>query len=271
MIYPKIKQWCDDFHGQLFVTLDPDNNVLIASKYVELFYKTVYRNYVSIAEDTETLKDLWDFYLLEMLPQLQREYKAITIQYNPIENYSMTEHGEDSDTITNNLNVSGSNSQTGNASGGSIASGSNTTNYGATSGTSAETVAPFDSATYHNNKQLNNSETAHTDTADTETTTNTTSTTTASGTSSQSTTGTVTTEKEHDFNRSGNVGVTTSQQMIASELELRKTHIVRDFLTNFARRYFFIDMNVELPVVPSIDDLIAEILRRIPKAEEDEF
>lgn len=39
----------------------------------------------------------------------------------------------------------------------------------------------------------------------------------------------------------GNIGVTTSQQMIESELELRKRNVVIEYLTEFATMYFFID------------------------------
>ena len=53
------------------------------------------------------------------------------------------------------------------------------------------------------------------------------------------------TEKEHidTFKKRihGNVGVTTSQQMIESELELRKRNVVTEYLTEFATMYFFID------------------------------
>ena len=53
------------------------------------------------------------------------------------------------------------------------------------------------------------------------------------------------TEKEHVDKVSkrihGNIGVTTSQQMIDSELELRKRNVVTEYLTEFATMYFFID------------------------------
>ena len=53
------------------------------------------------------------------------------------------------------------------------------------------------------------------------------------------------TEKEHvdKFSKRihGNIGVTTSQQMIESELELRKRNVVTEYLSEFANMYFFID------------------------------
>ena len=53
------------------------------------------------------------------------------------------------------------------------------------------------------------------------------------------------TEKEHvdKFVKHihGNIGVTTSQQMVESELELRKRNVITEYLTEFATMYFFID------------------------------
>ena len=53
------------------------------------------------------------------------------------------------------------------------------------------------------------------------------------------------TEKEHvDIFKKrihGNIGVTTSQQMIESELELRKRNVITEYLKEFATMYFFID------------------------------
>lgn len=43
--------------------------------------------------------------------------------------------------------------------------------------------------------------------------------------------------KTHDFKRSGNIGVTTSQQMIESEITLRKHKILADFIGDFILKY----------------------------------
>ena len=53
------------------------------------------------------------------------------------------------------------------------------------------------------------------------------------------------TEKEHvdKFSKHihGNIGIVSSQQMIESELELRKRNVITEYLTEFATMYFFID------------------------------
>lgn len=45
--------------------------------------------------------------------------------------------------------------------------------------------------------------------------------------------------KTHNFERSGNIGVTTSQQMITSEIALRKQNILEMFVDNFVARYCY--------------------------------
>ena len=53
------------------------------------------------------------------------------------------------------------------------------------------------------------------------------------------------TENEHidrfESRIHGNIGIVSSQQMIESELELRKRNVVTEYLTEFATMYFFID------------------------------
>ena len=44
---------------------------------------------------------------------------------------------------------------------------------------------------------------------------------------------------EHRLSRSGNIGVTTSQQMIESELELRRTDLLGEFVTGFAKQTLY--------------------------------
>lgn len=108
-------------------------------------------------------------------------YKTTQLEYNPIENYSMTESG--TDTRTPNLTTTDS------------------MNVGeqANSTTSTDSVSPYDTQTFtDSNKTIvteNNG--ARVDS------------------STRIENGTETTK--HDFKRSGNIGVTTSQQMLESE------------------------------------------------------
>ena len=108
-------------------------------------------------------------------------YKTTHLEYNPIENYSMSESG--TDTRTPNIITT------------------DTTNIGeqANSTTSTDSVSPYDSNSFTDSNKTISSENngARTDS----------NTRTESGTDTTS----------HDFKRSGNIGVTTSQQMIESE------------------------------------------------------
>ena len=108
-------------------------------------------------------------------------YKSTLLEYNPIENYSMTEIGTDTRTpnitTTDSMNVGEQNNST----------------------TSTDSVSPYDTQTFtDSNKTIvteNNG--ARVDS------------------STRIENGTETTK--HDFKRSGNIGVTTSQQMLESE------------------------------------------------------
>ena len=42
---------------------------------------------------------------------------------------------------------------------------------------------------------------------------------------------------EHYLKRSGNIGVTTSAQMITGEVELRKIDLLKDYIREFFNRY----------------------------------
>lgn len=218
-----VKDWVESASGLLGFNLDEHN--ALESKYVELYYKTCYTSFSAITDTVQTLTDLWEFYLLEMLPNFQRMYTALYKEYNPIENYNMIETEETTNTLTNNLqnsnnveNVYGARESTINTTG---------------TDSATDSVTTFDSANYNpSNKTESNAtgnstttDNAHTDTA----------------TSTATNTGTATTDNDRVLTRSGNIGVTTTQQMLESEILLRqKAHLISDFLKGFAERYFFV-------------------------------
>lgn len=135
-------------------------------------------------------------------------YKSLTSVYNPINNYSMTESGEDTRTNTGTQSTSGTQSgtekETPNLT--TTTTGENNSDEGLFGFNSAESV-PSDTTHGTNTNTNTQSGTVNTDT---------------SGTTSSIRTDDLTEKNVHTFNRSGNIGVTTSQQMIESELELRK-------------------------------------------------
>ena len=126
---------------------------------------------------------------------------TLSLEYNPIENYSMTEKGK----ATRTPDITQTNT------------GKNTNTVGIdTSITTGKTT--FDkSADFINNTKTSNTGT-NTDTQDINTT--------------------VTTEgneiTEHEITRSGNIGVTTSQQMIESERKLAMFSVVDIFVKAIA-------------------------------------
>ena len=127
------------------------------------------------------------------------------LEYDPIENYSMTESGTDVRTPDLVSNTTASGTSSGNA------TDTNTT-------TSAVT-------TYDNTADFINQNKG---TADTTTTTST------ENSSTGKTTTTGTEKTTHEFKRSGNIGVTTSQQMIQSEREVADFSALAQFVTDIA-------------------------------------
>jgi len=115
-----------------------------------------------------------------------KQYATLGFQYNPIENYSMTESGTDGTTF----NKSNSNNKS---------SSSSTT----TSATQQQDVYGFNSSeSVPSSKGDGNSSTS------------------VSGTDNASGNESGYDSKQHSLTRSGNIGVTTSQQMIQAEREL---------------------------------------------------
>lgn len=124
---------------------------------------------------------LIDSILIIKNSKYKKLYDSLFFEYNPIENYSMTESGNDIRTPQLQTNIQ--------------------TVYGAdtTSETSTDSTMPYDSTEYVERNKNINEFTRH-PRNDTTATTN---------------TGNETTTR--NFTRSGNIGVTTSQQMIESE------------------------------------------------------
>lgn len=128
-----------------------------------------------------------------------------TLEYDPIENYSMTESGTDVRTPNLVSNTTASATSSGNA------TNSSTTSTGVT--------------TYDNTVDFINQNKGTDDTA---------TTTSAENSSTDKTTTTGNEKTTHEFKRSGNIGVTTSQQMIQSEREVADFSALAQFVTDIA-------------------------------------
>lgn len=138
-------------------------------------------------------------------------FEALNVEYNPIENYDRKEDSTETPDITKSL-TSGSNAS----------STTGTTGTSSSSGTNTGKTSAYDTEDFSNMSQDSNSDSSST-------TMNSTSTDTNSLTSSEAETGTRTfTSRVH-----GNVGVTTSQQMIEAELKLRQFDLYKQIAMLF--------------------------------------
>ena len=148
-----------------------------------------------------------------MASNLKSQLDVMKASYNPIENYDSNE-----ETITT-IGVKEENFKKG--------KNTDTTEVGQGVITTKSDVTSYESNTFADADKVTTDESART-------------TTTTLGERTD-----IRTEKEHvdkyQKRIHGNIGVTTSQQMIESELELRKRNVVIEYLTEFATMYFFID------------------------------
>lgn len=155
----------------------------------------------------------FDSYNTVMANNLKSQLDALKVAYNPIENYDRNEETTTTTGAKEENFKKGANTDTSEVGQGQITTKSDVTSY--------------ESDTFADANKVTTDEAART-------------TTNTMGERSD-----VRSEKEHvDKFKShihGNIGVTTSQQMIESELELRKRNVVAEYLTEFANMYFFID------------------------------
>lgn len=161
--------------------------------------------------------------------------KALNIEYSPLENYDRMEDWTDtrnkkdsaSDGSTGSVGVTGSSSETGS---------SETTGSISDDGTVEKKVSAFDSSSYQPSDKTTteNSQESSSETSTSNSTSSTENTTTSSSLTHSG--------EEHEGNTHkgrihGNVGVTTSQQMLESELQLAEwnlyEHITDLFLSEF--------------------------------------
>lgn len=192
----KYKNIFDNVH--LFETLKistPDLYKYFTIKYSDFRYRS--DNELTIAETVNFVTEIYN-------DNFTRKINALTIEYKPLENYDSTETEE----ITNDL------TQKSNTTTNSTTTTNNTTS---SSEENISKISPYDSETFNNN------------TSDTGTISGTGETTTTDE-NKNDLTNTENGKTSRTMTRHGNIGVTTSQQMLESELNLRKFNIIDDYL-----------------------------------------
>lgn len=195
-----------------------DNEKLIDGNFVAEFFDEFFGSFFffcsSFTLNAKTpLVKKFESYNTLMSSNLKSQLDAMKSVYNPIENYDNNEESTTTTGAKEEIFKKGANTDTTEVGQGIITTTSDVTSY------ENDTFANADKVTTDENARL---------------------TTSIMGERSD-----VRNEKEHidKFEKRihGNIGVTTSQQMIESELELRKRNVVTEYLSEFANMYFFID------------------------------
>lgn len=169
-----------------------------------------YSNFKYISDDKNEIKSYIDILSKIYSNRFTKSVNVLLAEYNPIENYNSSE--------TESIEISGENSSTSEIS--TTSSGETASN---TTGETIETLSPYDSENFNNNSKNNSSGV-------------TTENSSSSDNSSNTMTGRTSQSNNRTLKRSGNIGVTTSQQMIQSEIELRKNDLINDFF-NIVQNY----------------------------------
>lgn len=194
-----------ELNGQLSIIFA--GNILIKSEYVENVFRLYYGSWETLDRTSEDFKHTFDLYNEYMTPNLNKAISALTAEYNPLNNYEgKTEIIQDYGEQTQNF-IKGQESIT------------NTNN--AVTDNTEDYVTSYDSNIFSPSSKNKNDygERISTTENGTRTDTNT----------INSYTNKVTEIKE------GNMGVTTSQQMITEEINLRLKNIYDMYINNFVK------------------------------------
>lgn len=181
----------------------------ISSVEVYTIFTIKYFNFIYISSDVTEVASI----ISNLSEIYNNEYTTkvglLLMDYNPIENYNST---ETESTTSENTTTSGNENTT------TTTTNSTTEN----SGETTNKVSPYDNENFNND---NNTTTTST------TTGNATDTTTINDSGNMSSNGTL----SRTLTRKGNIGVTTTQQMIESEYELRAKNLVFEFLEKVSK------------------------------------
>ena len=184
-----------------------NNNIFVNGSYVCINLATMFNSwYFPVFTDDSTIQNLislWQTYIKEWQHSIDKMYEALYSVYNPLHNYDMTENESVGRKIDKTV----------------------TTPTGTTTQTSKSTT--FDDTTYRDVEEITNSVNMTTEVTPNNTQT------------IDNIEGNFNNAEIRKMSRSGNIGVTTSQQMIESEIELRKKSIADYLIEFFVRKYMY--------------------------------
>lgn len=160
---------------------------------------------------------------------------ALNIDYNPLENYDRQEDWTDTlDSDTTNRNVNTASENTDSTTNTTLNTTVSTTGEQTDSGSVENTVSAFDANTYQPSEKSDTNNTTNTSTdSTTDSTNNTTSDIDFTHNSTSTDTGTKDDTSVHTGRIHGNVGVTTSQQMLQSEIDISRFNIIQEITNLF--------------------------------------
>ena len=192
---------------QDFFNISVGENIFIDGSYVCINFVTKYNNwYFPVVMDTDPTHNfilLWQKYIAEWQHSIDSMYNALYSKYEPIQNYNMTEKESVGRKIDKTVTTP---------------TGTTTQSYKSTT---------FDDANLRNVDETTN------------TTSMTTTVTPANTQTIPDISGSFNNGETRKLTRSGNIGVTTSQQMIESELEMRKKSVANWLIEFFVKSYMY--------------------------------
>ena len=204
----RVKDKIIDYNG-IFSNVHFFEPLGISSLEVYTIFTIKYFNFIYISDDfTEVasiISNLAEIYNNEYTTKVS----MLLMDYNPIENYNSS---ETESTTSENTTTTGNKNTT------TTTTNSTTEN----SGETTNKVSPYDNENFSNDNNSNSSNTS---------TVNGTDSTSITDSGNISSNGTLT----RTLTRKGNIGVTTTQQMIESEYELRAKNLVFEFLEKVSK------------------------------------
>ena len=188
-----------------YFNVTANNNIFVNGTYVCINLATMFNSWsFPVLTDDSTIQNLislWQTYIKEWQHSIDKMYDALYSDYNPLHNYDMMENESIGRKIDKTV----------------------TTPTGTTTQTNKSTT--FDDTNYRDVEEITNSVNMSTEVTPNNTQT------------IDNIEGNFNNAEIRKLSRSGNIGVTTSQQMIESEIELRKKSIADWLIEFFVRKY----------------------------------